>query len=163
MAPIPAEYAPSQLNILYDCSECVIDISNNKDSTRYQDLQECPICFDPIISNDSLFTLSCCNQKVHLKCLCYWYDNNIDNTSCFMCNQDNPFGDTIFPLIEPESSNEIVSISNQDANAPSHRLIRYTTQEQDDSHEQSSTACCIILAAVIVFAASIIITIIIFM
>ena len=157
MAILPTECTSLQLGALHDCSVCIIDISNNKEASIYQELIECPICLDNINSNEPMLILACCKNKVHLKCLCDWY-NNRENITCFICNQVNPFGDNILQRRESESSEESSSINQQHARIRS-RLIQRSTEIE--SQEQCITACRMMITAVVIFAVAITITLII--
>lgn len=124
MENISTEILPTTLCTLNNYNVCVIDISNNKELSIYHELLECPICLDPIILDDSILTLNCCKNKVHLKCICEWYHNNTSKVRCFICNQTNPFEDQV--LLQS-------SIINRS-------LIQRETQEQiHEAQEQCTT------------------------
>lgn len=52
--------------------------------------QECPICFNNINIDDPYFTLSCCNNNVHINCLELWYEKKQSPSfKCFLCTKNN--------------------------------------------------------------------------
>jgi len=148
MVPNPIEILNPIIGTLNDCSICIIDISNNKDTSTYQELLECPICLDPIILEDPLLTLNCCKNKVHLKCVCEWYHNNLSNIKCFMCNQTNPFGDQTIQPQYLNSSNRFVVMSSQTPITENIRLRHHIIQQQNrESREQCNTAIRMLIVA----------------
>ena len=52
---------------------------------------ECIICLNDLSTND-FYTLTCCNNDIHIHCLHNWINSNITNkniSKCFICSQDN--------------------------------------------------------------------------
>ena len=157
MNTIPIECTSLQSRALHDCSVCIIDISNNKNTSIYQELIECPICLDHINSDQPILILACCKNKVHLKCLCDWY-NSRENITCFICNQINPFGDDIIQRRESESSEDFGLLRQQHMRMHSRLLQRTAVIE---SQEQSNTACRMLIITVMIFAVVITTTLVI--
>lgn len=56
---------------------------------------ECPICFE-ILNENNIIILDCCNKTSHISCLVNWYKNNPHNKTCFICNRENTFCNTLF-------------------------------------------------------------------
>ena len=48
---------------------------------------ECPVCLETIEQTDGFYTLDCCHQKAHLKCLLDWHRRS-QNNKCPMCQQE---------------------------------------------------------------------------
>ena len=56
---------------------------------------ECPICFE-ILNQNNIILLDCCNKTCHSSCLVTWYKNNTHNKTCFICNRENTFRNSLF-------------------------------------------------------------------
>ena len=156
MSILPTECITQSVSTLHDCSVCIIDISNNKEQPVYQELLECPICLEQIMNHDPVLILECCKNKVHLKCLCDWYNNVRQNITCFICNQVNPFGDNILQQDDSNSSDESVSISRQGSLMRSHliqRSSRLDIQQQytQQQYNQCKTILNMLYVTVIIF------------
>ena len=60
---------------------------------------ECPICFEILNENNIIF-LECCNKTCHKSCLVNWYKSNPHNKTCFICNKENTFCNTLIDSSE---------------------------------------------------------------
>jgi len=150
MADLPTECTTLQLSTLHDCSVCIIDISNNKSGTLYQELLECPICLDSISHEDPILILACCKNKVHIKCLCDWYNADRENITCFICNQSNPFGDNIMLPDDSNSSDDSSSVNTQ-SRRMRRQLLQRSSQERIESYQQCKTVITILVCTACLF------------
>lgn len=156
MAFLPTECNLLQLSALHDCSVCIIDISNNKESMNYQELVECPICLEQIITTDSILILACCKNKVHLKCLCDWYNDDRINTNCFICNQSNPFGDDLLQNTDSDTSETSTSFNRYGERMHSRLILRASRLENQEI--QSKKVFSLLICSFIIFGVIILVT-----
>lgn len=86
----------------------IIDITNN----------ECYICLETIhLHENDFLEMTCCKNKVHLKCLNEWY-NKTNSSTCFICNQTNPLCKELttpvhYIQIKPPQPNFIIYTKNK--------------------------------------------------
>lgn len=53
-------------------------------------IEECPICLNNINELDGYLLLTCCDNKVHIRCLDNWYNNNGKKKKiCFLCQKES--------------------------------------------------------------------------
>ena len=161
MATLPTECNILQLSTLHDCSVCIIDISHNKGSMDYQELVECPICLEQITATDPILILACCKNKVHLKCLCDWYNDDRVNINCFICNQSNPFGDDILQYTDSDSDlSEIPNSLSRQGEVMRSRLI-HRASRLEEQQIQSKKVFSLLICSFIIFGVIILVTLLI--
>lgn len=112
-----------------DCSNISnSEIDNNDTSITISETDECPICFEAVISTDAIIIIDCCKQKIHLQCIIKWYETHPENKTCFMCNQTNNFCKDIVYYSEAsddEHNNPIFPLNLEETNSPHRRRQRY--------------------------------------
>jgi len=159
MTAFPTECTTLQLSTLHDCSVCIIDISNNKDGMDYQELIECPICLEQITIKTPILILACCKNKVHLKCLCDWYNDDRDNINCFICNQENPFGDDLLQNTDSDTSETSTSFNRYGERIHSRLIQRNYRLEEERT--QSKKVFNLLICSFIIFGLIILVTLLI--
>ena len=84
---------------------------------------ECPVCLETIQATDGFYTLDCCHQKAHLRCLLDWH-NRSKNSKCPMCQQECSLYTDVAYINIPSSYPSLIVEEEDDEQIVHHRPER---------------------------------------
>ena len=79
-------------------------MENNDIVINTYDHLECPICLNYVLSDEPYYTLTCCKNIIHIKCLYDWYSTT-RSRKCFICNQSSSELSSLLSIINIGSRN----------------------------------------------------------